>query len=211
MEDKVQGAATPEANPYALLMDQSSKSEDSKPAPWHTSSRWGEESLNLEDEFQGAVIPASDPAALSMDQSHIIHSPSMSECRLSILQHPILKPPPTNSKMPSLSRPIRGQIIKANRAKLDKAKHSASSQSIRKIMACKMNNKNRQSHEEVERALYHKLNEPLFLFPVDPSTKRLDTIKDGPMNRLLFKNKKLGPGETCPKQGIIYSQNVQGL
>ena len=72
-----------------------------------------------------------------------------------------------------------------------------------------MSNKNRQSHDKLESEYENKLNEPLL--PVDPSTKRLDTIKDGPMNRLLFKNKKLGPGETCPKQGIIYSQNVQGL
>ena len=57
-------------------------------------------------------------------------------------------------------------------------------------MACKMNNKNRQSHDEVERELDNKLNEPLFLFPVDPSTKRLDTIKSGPINWLLFKNNK---------------------
>ena len=28
---------------------------------------------------------------------------------------------------------------------------------------------------------------------------------------MLFKNNKTGPDETCPKQGIIYTQNVQGL
>ena len=71
-----------------------------------------------------------------------------------------------------------------------------------------MNNKNCQSYEEVERALENKLNEPLFLFPVDSSTKRLDTIKTGPINRLLFKNNEPGPNETCPEQGIIYAQNV---
>ena len=40
---------------------------------------------------------------------------------------------------------------------------------------------------------------------------QLDIIKDGPINRFLFKNNKSGPNETCPKQVIIYSQNVQGL
>ena len=74
-----------------------------------------------------------------------------------------------------------------------------------------MNNKNCQSYDKVERALENKLNEPLFIFPVDPSTKILYTIKDGPINRLLFKNNKSGPNKTCPKQGIIYSKNVQGL
>ena len=74
-----------------------------------------------------------------------------------------------------------------------------------------MNNKNRQYYEEVERSLENKLNEPLFLFPVDPSTKILDTIKSGTINRLLFKNNKSVPDETCPKQGIIYTQNVQGI
>ena len=74
-----------------------------------------------------------------------------------------------------------------------------------------MNNKNRLSYHEVERASENKLIEPLFLFPVDPSTKILDTIKAGPINRFLFKNNKSGPNETCPKQVIIYSQNVQGL
>ena len=136
------------------------------------------------------MIPATNTTALSMDQRHIINSPSMSECELSIVHYPILKPPPTNSKMVSWSRPRRGQIIKVKRAKLDKAKRSASSQSVRNIMACKTSNKNRQSHDEVERALDNKLNEPLFLFPVDPLTKRLDTIKAGPINQLLFKNNK---------------------
>ena len=83
MEDEVQGAATPAADPDALLMDQSFKS-DYKTAPWHMPLQWDKESQNLEDEVQGAVIPAADPAALPMDQRHIIHSPYMSECRLSI-------------------------------------------------------------------------------------------------------------------------------
>ena len=74
-----------------------------------------------------------------------------------------------------------------------------------------MNTKNCQAYDEVERALEYKLNEPLFLFPVDTSTKRLDTIRTGPINRLSFKNNKPGLGETCPKQGIINTQNVQGL
>ena len=74
-----------------------------------------------------------------------------------------------------------------------------------------MNTKNCQSYDEVERSLEDKLNEPLFLFPVDSSTKILDTIRTGPINRLLFKNNKTGPDENCPKQGIIYMQNVQGL
>ena len=68
-----------------------------------------------------------------------------------------------------------------------------------------MNNKNCQYYDEVERALENKLNEPLFLFPVDSSTKRLDTIKTRPISRLLFKNNKSGPDETCPKKGIIYA------
>ena len=74
-----------------------------------------------------------------------------------------------------------------------------------------MNNKNRLSYHEVERASENKLIEPLFLFPVDPSTKILDTIKTGQTNILLFMNNKPGPDETCPKQGISYAKNVQGL
>ena len=73
-----------------------------------------------------------------------------------------------------------------------------------------MNTKNCQAYDEVERALEYKLNE-LFLSPVDSSRKRLYTIRTGPINRLLFKNNKTGPDETCPKQGIIYTQNVQVL
>ena len=42
-------------------------------------------------------------------------------------------------------------------------------------------------------------------------TKILDTIKTGSINRLLFKNNKTRPDETYPKQGIIYTQNVQDL
>ena len=72
-----------------------------------------------------------------------------------------------------------------------------------------MRNKNRQSHDKVESAYNNKINEPLIT--VDPLTKILDTIKDGPINRLLFKNNKSGPDETWPKQGIIYLQNVQSL
>ena len=78
-------------------------------------------------------------------------------------------------------------------------------------MACKINTKNCQAYDKVERALEYKLNKPLFLSPIDSSRKRLDTIRTGPINRLLFKNNKTGPDETCSKQGIIYTQNVQGL
>ena len=56
-----------------------------------------------------------------------------------------------------------------------------------------MNTKNCQAYDEVERALEYKLNEPLFLFPVDSSIKRLDRIRTGPINKLLFKNNKTGP------------------
>ena len=74
-----------------------------------------------------------------------------------------------------------------------------------------MNTKNCQSYDKAERALEYKLNEPLFLSPVESSRKRIDTIRTGPINQLLFKNNKTRPDETCPKQGIIYTQNVQRL
>ena len=38
-----------------------------------------------------------------------------------------------------------------------------------------------------------------------------DAIKNGPINLLLFQNNKPGPDATCPKKGIIYLQNAQGL
>ena len=63
--------------------------------------------------------------------------------------------------------------------------------------------------QEVNFALEYKVNEPLFLSPVESSRKILDTIRTGPINLLLFKNNKTGPDETCPKQGIICMQNVQ--
>ena len=103
MEDEAQGAAFPEADPAVLLMDQSSKLEDYKLAPWHMPPRRVEEFLNFEDKVQGAAIPTADPAALSTDQRHIIHPPPMIESRLSIVHYPILKPPPSNSKMASRS------------------------------------------------------------------------------------------------------------
>ena len=53
-----------------------------------------------------------------------------------------------------------------------------------------MNTKNCQAYDEVERALLYKLNEPLFLFPVESSRKVLDMIRTWPINRLLFKNNK---------------------
>ena len=72
-----------------------------------------------------------------------------------------------------------------------------------------MRKKNHQSHDEVESAYNNQPYEALF--PVEPSTIQLDMIKYGPINWLLFKNNKSGPNETCPKQGIIYLKNVQGL
>ena len=52
----------------------------------------------VEVDVQRAMILAADPADLPMYQSHIIHSPSMIECRLSIEHYPMLKPLHTNSK-----------------------------------------------------------------------------------------------------------------
>ena len=140
VEDKVQGTATPAADPAASLMNQRSKSND-KPEPWHTPSRWGDELQNLEEELQGAVIPVADPTDLPMDQSHIIHSTSMSEdkLRLSLEHYPMLKTLHANSNMESWSRPRRRKNIKVDFDTIHKAKISASSQSIQKIVACKMN------------------------------------------------------------------------
>ena len=76
-------------------------------------------------------------------------------------------------------------------------------------MSFEMSKKNRQSHDKVESAYDNQPNEPPL--QVDPSKIQLDMIKDGPINRLLFKNNKSVTDETWPKQGIIYSQNVQGL
>ena len=91
--------------------------------------------------------------------------------------------------MASWYRPRRRKNIKVKRAKLYKAKSSASSQSIRKIVACKTNSKNRQSYDKVERALENRLNEPLFLFPVDPPKKILDT-KNRQSNKVWFHHRK---------------------
>ena len=77
VEDESQEDTIPEDKPAALLMYQSSKSEDYKPAPWHMPPRRVEAFLNLEDKVQGAAIPAAEPAALSTDHRHIIHQPSM--------------------------------------------------------------------------------------------------------------------------------------
>ena len=83
VKNKVQGTATPAADPAVSLMKQQSKSNDN-PEPWHTPSRWGDELQDFEDELQGAVIPVADPTYLPMDQSHIIHSTSMSVDKLSL-------------------------------------------------------------------------------------------------------------------------------
>ena len=143
---------------------------------------WGKEFLNLEGKVQGAAIPAAKPATLFMDQSHTIPPPSMSEFMFSIVHYLSLKPPPSNSKMVSWSRPRRGQIKQVKRSKLYKANRSASIPLICKIMAFEISNKNRQSHDEVESAYDNQPNEPLL--PVDPLTTRLDTIKDGLILRI---------------------------
>ena len=57
--EKVQGTATPAADPAASLMKQRSKSNDNL-EPWHTPSRWQYELHDLEDELQGAVTPEAD-------------------------------------------------------------------------------------------------------------------------------------------------------
>ena len=136
---------------------------------------------------------------------------SVDKLSLSLEHYPMLKTLHANSNMESWSRPRRRKNIKVDCDTIHKEKSSASSQSIRKIVACKMNTKNCQAYDKVERSLEYKLNELILLFPVDSSRKRLDTIRTGLINRLLFKNNKTGPNETCPKQGIIYTQNVQGL
>ena len=97
----------------------------------------------------------ADPIDLTMDQSHSIHSTPMSVDKLSLsLEHySMFKTLHANSNMESWYRPGRRKNIKVDCDTIHKAKSSASSQSIRKSVACKMNTKNCQAYDEVERAL----------------------------------------------------------
>ena len=114
----------------------------------------------MEKEIQEDVIPMVDPTDLTMDQNHSINSIPMSvdKLSLSLEYYPRLKNLHANSNMESWSRPRRRKNIKVDCNTIHKAKSSASSQSIRKIGACKMNTKNCQAYDEVERALEYKLN-----------------------------------------------------
>ena len=98
----------------------------------------------MENEIQEDMILMADPTDLTMDQSHSIHSTHMSVDKLSLsLEHyPRLRNLHANLNMESWSRPRRGKNIKVDCDTIHKAKCSASSQSIRKIVACKMNTKN---------------------------------------------------------------------
>ena len=151
-EEQSPRTATSAADPAASLMKQRFKSNHNS-EPWHTPSRWRVQ--DLEDEIQGAVIPMADPTDLTMDQSHSIHSTPMSVDKLSLsLEHyPRLKNLHANSNMESWSQLRRRKNIKVDCDTIHKANSSASSQSVRKIVACKMNTNNCQAYDEVERAL----------------------------------------------------------
>ena len=90
------------------------------------------------------------------------------------------KPPPENSETASWFRPRRGWIKQVKRAKLVKAKSTASKSSIRKTIAFEISKKNHQSHDEVKIAYGNQLDEPLL--PVDPLAMQSDAIKYGPIN-----------------------------
>ena len=54
----------------------------------------------------------------------------------------------------------------------------------------------------------YQLDTPLL--PIN-NTKKAGTTSTGTTYQSLFPNSEKGTNETCPKRGIIYTQNVQGL
>ena len=117
--------------------------------------------------------------------------------------------PPTKFETASWFWPRKGKIKQVKFAILNQAARSVRKPSIRKIMASAMSKRYCTLQGVGERESGYKPDNPLLSTTHD--TKKTGTVSSGKTRRSLFPRSDKSSNETCPKAGIIYTQNVQGL
>ena len=117
--------------------------------------------------------------------------------------------PPAKFETEYWFRPRRGNLKQVKLTILAQAECIVRKPSIRKIMANTMSKRSCTLQGVGER---ESGNEPdKTLLSTTHNTKKTGTMSSGHTCRSLFPSSDKSPNETCPKAGIIYTQNVQGL
>ena len=108
----------------------------------------------------------------------------------------------------SWSRPLKGKIKQVKRIKLAQDERNTLIPLIRQIMEDARNERSCTLRVFKERESGQQPDTPIL--PSNDSTKTI-TTRIGLSRQSLFPNSEKIPNETCPANGTIYTQNVQGL
>ena len=117
-------------------------------------------------------------------------------------------PPSAKVETSSLWRTRKGEINQVKCITLAQATRSAQTPSTCKIMVDATRKRSCTLLGIGNIESFYRIDMPLL--PIN-NTKETGTMSTGPTRRSLFPYSEKGPSETCPNNGIIYTQNVQGL
>ena len=117
--------------------------------------------------------------------------------------------PPAKFETASWFRPRKGNLKQVKLTILAQAARSVRKPSICKIMANTMIERSCTLQGVGERESGNEPGKPLL--STTHVTDNTGTMSSGQTRQSLFPSSDKIPNETCPKAGIIYTQNVQGL
>ena len=116
--------------------------------------------------------------------------------------------PPTNPKKESWLKPRKGNLSQVNRKILMPETCSAYVPWLREIMMDQAREFSSQLQKAEKREIEHHRINPTFL---SSSVEETRVGRYGPTNHSLRHRNEKGPNETCPRTGVIFTHNIQGL
>ena len=120
-----------------------------------------------------------------------------------------IESPPAKFETASWFRPRKGKLKQVKLIILVQAARSVRKPSICKIMANAMIERSCKLQGVGERESGNEPDKPLLSTTHD--TEMTGTMSSGQTRRSLFPSSDKSLNKTCPKAGIIYTQNMQGL
>ena len=116
--------------------------------------------------------------------------------------------PPANLEKSLWLKPRKGNISQVKRNRLTLKTCSAYTPLLREIMMDQARELSSQLRNAEKREIENHTIKPTFL---SSSVEEISVVRDGPTNHSFRHCNKKVPNETCPRTGVIFTHNIQGL
>ena len=116
--------------------------------------------------------------------------------------------PPANLEKALWLKPRKGKRSQVKRKRITPETFSAYTPLLREIMMYQARELSSQLQNAEKREIENHTIKPTFL---SSSSEETILVRDGPTNHSFRHCNKKGPDKTCPRTGVIFTQNIQGL